>query len=100
MHGVTIVACKPHFDLWPLWMAGKFSGWIFIPGDSPHWNFLTSDLCERLDNSRIVNSDIQSLRSPVNNKGLRVNCPLLLSEFGQNLNVSTNFSKTLQYKIS
>jgi hypothetical protein len=32
--------------------------------------------------------------------GLHVKCMLLLSDFDQTWNVSTDFSKTLQYKIS
>jgi hypothetical protein len=32
--------------------------------------------------------------------GLLVNCPLLLSDFIPNRNMSTNYSKTCQYPIS
>jgi hypothetical protein len=91
---------SPEIDLCHLWKAGKF----------PDGGFPTSDLCRSRGIHQpltlVSGRGIPELRilHPATSKHrnigrCHVKCPLLLSSFNHNWNVSTNFSRTPQHGI-
>jgi hypothetical protein len=64
----------------------RLSGWVTSYGQLPH------DVARRLEILPVTSARMT-------NVNLRIKCPVLLSDFNQNWDLSINFSKSPQYQI-